>query len=420
MTRPSSPLPMLILLLAALGALPFFPSGAWGGTGATPRVEAALAGAVEEARLRAHVAALEGVRSSASERNAARSYIVNELASYGYAPSVDAAGNVAATRAGSQRPTEVFVIGAHFDTVPGSPGADDNASGVAGLLELARIFGQHSFGSSVSFVAFDQEESGLLGSTAYASALQATGASVIGMISLEMIGFTSPLQLGFVDLPGCLDVSQTVSVGDFIGFVATDALAIQQIQGAAALDAPGLRLEWAQVLDGDGSCFPDTRRSDHAPFWDLGLPAALLTDTANFRNPNYHRPSDTADTLDFVFMTDVVRAVASHLGSRLVPDPDSDLDGVPDALDNCRAVPNGPAAGAPSQQDTDTDGVGNACDCDFDNEGSCAIPDFNLFLVDFQKGSDSGAGTDMDGDGAVGINDFNLFLPGFLAGVPGP
>ena len=72
------------------------------------------------------------------------------------------------------------------------------------------------------------------------------------------------------------------------------------------------------------------------------------------------------------------------------------------------------------QRDTDDDGFGNVCDCDFDNNGTCTITDFNVFLPDFTSATDSGTGTDMDGDGSVGIADFNLFLPGFQAGAPGP
>jgi hypothetical protein len=96
------------------------------------------------------------------------------------------------------------------------------------------------------------------------------------------------------------------------------------------------------------------------------------------------------------------------------PPPDSDGDGIVDPQDNCMVVGN------PAQQDTDGDLFGNACDCDFDQDGTCGIQDFNLFLLDFTSSNDSGSGTDMDGDGGVGIGDFNLFLPGFQSGAPGP
>jgi ELWxxDGT repeat protein len=105
------------------------------------------------------------------------------------------------------------------------------------------------------------------------------------------------------------------------------------------------------------------------------------------------------------------------------PAPDGDSDGLPNGQDNCIAVANGPMvpdAGGNSQLDTDGDFYGNACDCDFNNDGTCGIQDFNLFLPDFTGGTDSGIGTDQDGDGSVGIADFNLFLPGFQAGKPGP
>jgi glucose/arabinose dehydrogenase len=93
---------------------------------------------------------------------------------------------------------------------------------------------------------------------------------------------------------------------------------------------------------------------------------------------------------------------------------DADEDLVEDALDNCTQVAN------PSQEDTDGDDYGNVCDCDFDQNLTCNISDFNVFLPDFVSTLDSGVGTDMDSNGTVGIADFNLFLPGFVAGEPGP
>ncbi len=110
-------------------------------------------------------------------------------------------------------------------------------------------------------------------------------------------------------------------------------------------------------------------------------------------------------------------AYAVRLSSRaswLLPLLDSDGDGIPDNTDNCTATLNA------SQLDTDGDGYGNVCDCDFDQSGFCNIGDFNVFLPDFLSGHDTGTGTDMDGSGTVNIGDFNFFLPGFLGGHPGP
>ncbi len=102
----------------------------------------------------------------------------------------------------------------------------------------------------------------------------------------------------------------------------------------------------------------------------------------------------------------------------IIPGPvalvDRDLDLWPDVSDNCRDVFN------PSQRDSDIDDSGNACDCDFNQDGFCTIQDFNVFLQEFQTSIDSGIGTDMEADGSVGIGDFNLFVPGFRTGVPGP
>jgi flagellar hook protein FlgE len=99
---------------------------------------------------------------------------------------------------------------------------------------------------------------------------------------------------------------------------------------------------------------------------------------------------------------------------------DSDNDGIPDIADNCTDEANGPSDGPNQQMDTDGDLIGNVCDCDFDQDGACAIDDFSEFAGDFASGDDGGTGTDMDGDGAVGVGDFKYFLPGFADGVPGP
>lgn len=99
---------------------------------------------------------------------------------------------------------------------------------------------------------------------------------------------------------------------------------------------------------------------------------------------------------------------------------DEDADGRPAETDNCTIQPNGPLGGTSDQSDIDEDGFGDACDCDFDNDGSCNIGDFGIFVADFISGEDGGGGTDMDANGGVDLGDFDLFLSGFSAGAPGP
>jgi Zn-dependent M28 family amino/carboxypeptidase len=281
---------------------------------------------VSQARLEAHVAALAALERWTSEgQAAARAYVVDALSSSGYDASVDAAGNVVAAREGTIEPARVFVLGAHFDAVPDSPGADDNASGVAGMLEVARVFAGYELGASVRFAAFAGEESGLIGSTTLAEELASAGTDVIGMISLEMIGFTGNSQFVFPDFPNCLDTSpgEGQKTPDFIAAVATSRVMIDAFTAAAAAFVPALHTEYGHVLDGSGLCLDETRRSDHAPFWDVGYDAMMLTDTANFRNPYYHSVFDTPDTLDYAFLHGVTAATAAFVAEEvtLVPEP---------------------------------------------------------------------------------------------------
>ncbi len=276
---------------------------------------------VSETSLRTHVQSLEFPRATEESRAMASAYIAEALTSFGYEVTcdpVETSENVIARLEGVRTPERVFVVGAHFDTVPGSPGADDNASGIAGMLEIARVLADSRPASSVEFVAFALEELGLIGSRQYAQRARANGVDIIGMISLEMIGYTcdvSGCQVPFSDVPDCLDVEpEGVDVGTFIAVVANDASSglLEGFEQAARDHVTKLELVTARVA-GVGLCFPDTRRSDHSPFWDQGYRAVMSTDTANFRNPNYHQPTDTSDTLDFVFATRVTQAALAFV-----------------------------------------------------------------------------------------------------------
>ncbi|MBE9136517.1 M28 family peptidase [Nodosilinea sp. LEGE 07088] len=207
-----------------------------------------------------------------------------------------------------QRPP--MLVGAHYDSVLGSPGADDNATGVAVLLELARAFAHQPGLSPVRLVAFDLEESGLVGSRRYAEELHQNGDALGLMISLEMLGYCCQQSHSQRYPPGLKYLYP--NQGNYIAQIGP----WQSIPTMARLwwsfRFAGLRSKWLPVVN-QGRRLPDTRRSDHVPFWDLGYPAILLTDTADLRNPHYHQPTDTIETLDLTFLTRVCEGLIDGL-----------------------------------------------------------------------------------------------------------
>ena len=300
-------------------------------------------------RLMAHVQALAKPRASQLQKEAARRYIIEQLATYGIAAErqqyglatekstgVDSGCNIVAKIPGSG-PSSI-VLGAHYDTIVDSPGADDNGSAIAALLEAARIFSGpidepvnepadalHSQATrlaskSLTLVFFDQEEhqvdgSGLLGSIAFTEkADNLTG--VNGAIILDMIGYachTSGCQV----YPARLPVPNLPETGNFLAVLGlqhhTDLLGSFALSAQTTLPTV-LSLPIPKPML---NLFPDLLRSDHAPFWEKGIPAVFVSDTANFRNPNYHTPKDTPDTLDPAFFKGsaqhVVNAIAALL-----------------------------------------------------------------------------------------------------------
>jgi hypothetical protein len=219
--------------------------------------------------------------------------------------------NVVAVPPGASGEALPFVT-AHYDSVPFSPGADDNASGLAVMLECARVLGRAS--ERVGFVAFNAEEDGLLGSRDFVrSGVEALPCAVGSVHVLEMVGYRRrPLgeaqSLPFPWLPARLKTP------DFLGLLARGATNRLVDAALHSTAAPNLRVLGAKTWGPLHRLFPDLARSDHFPFWNAGLAALLWTDTGNFRNPNYHRPSDTPDTLDYAFM----REVAELIGALIV------------------------------------------------------------------------------------------------------
>ena len=273
-----------------------------------------------EQRLRQHVAALASIPrppGSAAHRQA-QDYIRTHLSRAGfsvqddaYTPASKVPGLNLLTRPLPERADlPLVIVGAHYDSLPETPGADDNASAVAALLELAAWFGPRLTGGGtwsarLQLAAYDQEEDGLLGSRHHSGQVDGP---VRAMLSLEMLGYTD-LRPGGQRLPPALE-GLYPGVGDFIAVVGNEAApslvgsVAQAMRNVADLPVQEL------VVPGDGSALPDTRRSDHASFWDRGLPAVMVTDTSFLRNPHYHAATDTPETLDYAFLTRVTAGVA--------------------------------------------------------------------------------------------------------------
>jgi Zn-dependent M28 family amino/carboxypeptidase len=205
---------------------------------------------------------------------------------------------------------DLVVVGAHYDTHGELPGADDNASGVAGLLELARLLAALPLPTRVDLVAFSLEElpvfgSRDMGSAVHARSLRASGARVRGMVCLEMIGFFSK-DPGSQKFPFELLRLFYPHRGDFIAVVGRvrDGSIVRRVKGSmrSASNLPVYSINAPRSL-------PGVDLSDHSSYWQAGYPAVMVTDTAFYRNERYHTEEDTPDTLDYVAMAKVVDGV---------------------------------------------------------------------------------------------------------------
>ncbi len=194
-------------------------------------------------------------------------------------------------------------VGAHLDSRPDTPGADDNASAVAAMLEIARLLPStwpDGAQLELELVAFDLEENGMLGGREHARLAKESGVDLRGMVSLEMLGYCD-------HTPGSQSLPRTLrglypDTGNFIAIIGNQnsTKLIEQF-GAGMKTVSELPVETLQVPD-NGNGLQATRLSDHSPFWDAGYPALMITDTSFMRNPHYHMPSDTIETLDTQFL----------------------------------------------------------------------------------------------------------------------
>lgn len=233
-------------------------------------------------------------------------YAVKELT---YQVEGHAVSNLEAELAGSAPVEGAVIVGAHHDSVAGTVGADDNTSGVAATLELARLLESNKPHRTIRFVFFVNEEPPYfqtdgMGSLVYARQLKPNGIPVSAMISLEMLGFYSAA-------PGSQKYPTPLSLfypnrGNFIGFVGNPEsrdlvrLAIRKFRESAEFPSEGVAAP---------ASWPGIGWSDHWSFWQEGYPAIMITDTALFRNPYYHTSGDTVDKLDFEKMARVVDGI---------------------------------------------------------------------------------------------------------------
>ena len=288
-----------------------------------------MTGGLEQA-LRRHVRRLAG---EIGERHvgrpaalhAAEALIRQELEAQGYEvakqPYVVAgveSSNLEVTVQGGVRAGEIVLVGAHYDTVPGTPGADDNASGVAGLLEIARALRGAHPALTIKLVAFVNEEPpffyfGEMGSQVYATAARRRGDDIRLMLSLEMLGYYS-------DAPGSQGYPPLLRFfypdrGNFIGFVSNlgSRRALREVVQAfkAGSDFPVRQLASPGIV-------PGVSWSDQLSFWRAGYAGVMVTDTAFYRNPHYHAPGDRPERLCYPAMARVVaglqRTVAALAG----------------------------------------------------------------------------------------------------------
>ncbi len=207
----------------------------------------------------------------------------------------------------------VVEVGAHFDSVKNCPGADDNGSGVVGLLEIARVMQDQRPERTIRLCFFAAEEVGLVGSEAHVQHILADpDRKVDGILDLEMIGYRS-FEEDSQDAPIRIPILVAIPhVGDFIlvaGNMRSGGLG-NLFERSVDRHVPELKYFSANRIAG---FFGDAARSDHYPYWQAGLRGIMLTDTANFRNPHYHRSSDTIETIDFEFLAAVTRATTAAL-----------------------------------------------------------------------------------------------------------
>jgi Zn-dependent M28 family amino/carboxypeptidase len=292
---------------------------------------AALAGCVDAERYEDDVERVAAERAPGTAHwQAVQDHCAETLAAAGFdveRRAFPSGVNVVATLPGSD--AEQVIVGAHYDHLSGCIGADDNATGVAAVLEVARVLGPLSFRRTLVVSCWDQEELGLLGSTAHAEKLVADNSPVALAVNVDMIGFTSDEPQSQQSVPGANllwpEAQQQLVANDFradfIGLTADTAADGDARAFVAFADQLGLPTIYLPVPDDliQSDLLADLRRSDHASFWAAGIAAVSISDSADLRNPYYHCAGgqDDLHTIDRPFATQVVRALTATVAQAL-------------------------------------------------------------------------------------------------------
>jgi hypothetical protein len=242
-------------------------------------------------------------------------------------------GNVASENLNGRKPgkwqeKKTIIIDAHFDAVANSPGADDNGTGLAAVLIASKILSQYNFEKTLQFIGFDKEENGLIGSLYYVNNSIPNYQQTEAVLNMEMIGYYSnannsqTIPTGFSQLfPLAVDsITSGGNKGVWLFTVgntnsASLSFTFDTIARNYVQDVKTLVLN----VPGNGQVAQDLRRSDHAPFWDAGYKALMLTDGADFRNLNYHTPGDSLGTLNFPFMVRNIKAITAAAATLAIP-----------------------------------------------------------------------------------------------------
>jgi Zn-dependent M28 family amino/carboxypeptidase len=289
---------------------------------------------VEQARFEDDLDFVSEVRAPGSDHwQAVQDLCADRLTELGYEVERENYGtgiNVVGLRPGTDAADEWVIVGGHYDHISECSGADDNGSGIAAVLEVARILSDLPTSRTLAITCWDEEELGLIGSAAQAQALLDAGQSIAGVINLDSVGAASSepnsqvvpagFDLLFPEQYGELEANEFRA--DFLLWVSDDTMLPigDGLDGFA--DAIGLRTLGAGLDDTlkTAPLLADLRRSDHASFWDLDIPALFLNDTANFRYGEYHclnGDDDTIDKVDIDFVIKVTKVAVASAGLAL-------------------------------------------------------------------------------------------------------